>query len=262
MMTRKAAVAAIACAVVWRAAWAQAPDEPDDQQPNCPSADDSVTCPPPPQAQPEPPPPPQEPTPEPLPPPPPEATTAPTPTIYEPPPQWYDNLGYSISAGGGVSDFSHAAMRRTTSIGGSWNARITIGTNAHLALEGSYIGSAQSINRIGLSHNATLYGNGVQGALRLNTSTSSPVQPFAFGGAAYRFYSVSTNANLSDVADSTNVFELPVGAGLAVYIDYLAIDVRGEYRFTWADRNMVPELSNTHGGLDRWNVTGNVGYEF
>ena len=261
MMTRKPALAAIACAVVCRAAWAQTPDAPDDQA-NCPAPDDTgVTCPPPPEAQP-PSPPPQQPTPEPLPPAPPEAMTAPTPEIYVPPPRWYDDIGYVIGIGGGVSDFSHSVMRNTTGTGGSWDARFTVGTHSYIALEASYIGSAQSINRIGLSEHSTLFGNGVQAALRINGNTHYPVQPFVYGGAAYRFYSVSTSANLSDVAESTNVFEIPIVVGLAVYLGYLTFDVRGEYRFTWSSDDLIPELVNTSGALDRWNFTANVGYEF
>jgi hypothetical protein len=258
MMTRKPAFVAIACVVVCRAAWAQAPDHPDDQQANCPAPEGSeVTCPPPP-------PPPQPPTPEPLPPaPPPAVNPAATPEVYQPTPQWYDDLGYSLSIGGGVSDFSHSVMRNTTSTGGSWDVRLSIGTRSYFTLEGSYIGSAQGIQRVGLSNGATLFGNGVQVALRINTNTHYWLQPFFYGGAAYRFYSVSTsNGNLSDVATSTNVFELPVGIGLAAYFGYIAVDLRGEYRFTWSGDDLIPELVNTSGGLDRWNFSANIGYEF
>jgi len=249
MMIRKPAFAALACAVACRTAWAQAPAQPDEQA-SCPAPEDSgVTCPPPP-------PPPA--TPEPPAPPP----NLPPPEPYVPPPGWYDDVGYVLGIGGGVSDFAHSVMRNTTGTGGSWDARLTIGTRSYLALEGSYIGSAQSIQRVGLSHDATLYGNGVQAALRINWITHGSVQPFFYGGAAYRFYSVSTSTNLSDVAESTNVFELPAGVGIAAYFGSVAIDVRGEYRFAWSSDDLIPELANSNRGLDRWNFGGNVGYEF
>jgi hypothetical protein len=183
----------------------------------------------------------------------------------EPEPEipWYETLGWSIAVGGGIDDFAHTAMRDATSIGGSWCARLMAGTNSYFALEVAYIGSAQSIQRTGL-HSASLIGNGVQGSLRINGTVSYPVQPFVYGGAAWRHYSISTSGeNTSDVLSNNDVLEVPVGVGVATYLGVtgLVFDIRGEYRFAWGD-DMLPETRGATGALDRWGITGNVGYEF
>ena len=200
-----------------------------------------------------------------------QAPPAPSPPPEEAPPseathqQWYDSLGWSVTVGGGVEDFTGDTMRRTTGTGGSWNVRITGGTHSYIGFEASYIGSAQSINALGLTTDSTLVGNGVQGAVRINGTIHSPVQPFGYGGAAYRNYSLSTNGvNTSDIATHDNVLEVPLGVGLGVYLmdGSLAIDVRGEYRFAWGQRVLVPETNGTSALLDRWGVMGNIGYAF
>ena len=199
---------------------------------------------------------------EPAPPPPPMATEEPT--VERP---WYDRIGYGLSLGGGVDGFVGDALRSFTNTGGSWNLRFTAGTRSYLALEASYIGSAQSINAIGLDNGAVLVGNGLQAALRVNFLRNYVVQPFIYGGAAWRNYSLSdTIVNTSDVLDSDDVFELPVGIGLAGYISGFMADVRAEYRAAWGN-DLIPSIANDDQGAivgagDRWGVTANIGMEF
>ena len=195
-------------------------------------------------------------------------------TTYEPPPappppmvveheeHWYDTIGWGLSVGGGVEDFANSTMRNTTGTGGSWNARLTMGTKSYVALEGLYIGSAQSINRLGLSSNSTLYGNGAQADVRINVLDDYVVQPFIYGGGAWRYYSISNSStNTSDVANNANVFELPAGVGIAGYAGGFMLDVRGEYRWAWGD-SLVPNANGTGNGLNRWGVSGNIGATF
>jgi hypothetical protein len=190
---------------------------------------------------------------------------APPPVHEAPPPvheeqEWYDRIGIGLSAGGGVDDFANSGMRDTTGTGGSWNLRLTLGTREYIALEGLYIGSAQTINSLGLNNSTTLYGNGAQADLRLNATTTYPIQPFIYGGAAWRYYSLSHNSNTADIADNTNVFEIPAGVGIAGKYEGLMLDARGEYRWAWGD--MVSNGSGGHFNMDRWGVTGNIGVEF
>lgn len=175
---------------------------------------------------------------------------------YESP--WSHQLGFSV--GGGVDDFANGAQRRATDIGGDWNARLTIGTRSFIAAEISYIGSAQTAHLGVLRGDQTLYGNGAQGALRLNLSGGMlPVQPFLFGGGAWRHYSTSGSTGISD-----DVWEIPAGAGIAGYVSDLMIDVRGEYRFAQDDTTLSRELGldRTGSSFARWGVSGNVGYVF
>src|SRR5262249_47275711 len=128
---------------------------------------------------------------------------APAPAPEAPAQEWYMTLGYVISAGGGVSDFANTTMRDLTNTGGDWNVRLGVGTRSYVMGEVSYISSAQGINALGLENNATLVGNGAQLALRLNGTVNYPVQPFIFGGVAWRHYNLSHNGpNLSDVSNS------------------------------------------------------------
>jgi hypothetical protein len=176
---------------------------------------------------------------------------------------WWHETGLALSAGGGVSDFVGTTMRDTTGTGGDWNVRLTLGTRSFIAGEVSYIGSAQSISALGLENNADLIGNGAQAALRLNGTVDYGVQPFAFGGAAWRHYSLhESGPNLSDVRNSADALEVPLGIGLAGYISGVMLEARGEYRFGWTDHDIVPTVTGESPKMDRWDVTGNIGYEF
>jgi hypothetical protein len=195
-----------------------------------------------------------------------------TPVAYEPAPSvtveqqpsYSVPGGFSVTLGGGVDAFSRSGMRNITSTGGSWNLRATIGTKEYAALEGSYIGSAQSFNQ-GFNQSATLVGNGAQIALRLNATRNVMAQPFIYGGAAWRHYSItnrSTNFDLLGANSRDNVAEFPLGIGVSGHFGGFTADVRGEYRFV-VDQNLVPDVNSPGNSLnmDRWGVMGNIGYE-
>jgi hypothetical protein len=179
---------------------------------------------------------------------------------------WYQSFGYSISAGGGVDDFASSAMRDITHIGGSWNVRLVAGTHSYVGAELSYIGSAQGLTNLNGITSGTLYGNGVQLDLRINAIPSGPIQPYVFGGGAYRRYGQTTNGvNLEGFDASINVAEVPAGLGIAAYLGPqpgFMLDVRGEYRFAWGSSGMLPGLSSSEPTLNRWGVSGNLGYAF
>lgn len=194
----------------------------------------------------------------------------PMPLEEEPHRLWYERLGVGLSIGGGVDDFVGDAFRGTTGTGGSWNVRATFGTRQYIAGEVSYIGSAQSIDAIGLDDDATLIGNGLQGAVRVNVLRNYYVQPFIYGGAAWRHYDLSNESfNTSDVADSDDVFEVPIGIGFAGYIGGFMADLRGEYRGAWGN-DLIPAFEDLDsssddtifGEMDRWGVTASLGMEF
>ncbi|HEY1810911.1 MAG TPA: hypothetical protein VGG74_01055 [Kofleriaceae bacterium] len=220
------------------------PPPPGESNAACPSPDTSQTAQAEPEAQPAPPPPPAQ--------------------YSVPPPHYTESEQYHIpwlamTIGGGVDDFAGDTLRHSTQLGGSWNARLTIGQHNILAGEVSYIGSAQNVNGLGIGTRSTIVGNGVQGDLRLNGTINSMFQPFIYGGAAWRHYSTTETPNaFADLATTDDVFEIPVGAGIAAYFGGLTVDVRGEYRFAFGGN------SNDSNGnsLDRWGATGNFGFEF
>lgn len=176
--------------------------------------------------------------------------------------------GIGISAGAGAGGFTNDQLRGTSDVGADYGVRLTIGTRSPLALEASYIGSAQRITALGLDDNAYLVGNGVQGALRINTTIGMPVQPFLFAGFAWRRYDLANTAtNLSDVDDVDNVVEVPLGVGMAGLFSGFMLDVRGEFRPAF-EEDLVPEITEsnldaaTSAPMHRWGVTANLGYEF
>jgi hypothetical protein len=183
-----------------------------------------------------------------------------------------ERLGIGIAAGAGAGGFTGSDLRGTSNTGGDWDVRLTFGTRSPLAFEASYIGSAQRLSALGLDNNAMLVGNGAQGALRLNATVGLPVQPFVFGGVAWRRYDVTNSAtNTSDVAETDDVLELPVGAGIAGLVKGLMVDVRGEFRYTTnadlvqtgnLDQPVVGVSDSQFGTMHRWGINANVGYEF
>jgi hypothetical protein len=181
-----------------------------------------------------------------------------------------DRAGFAISAGGGASGFTGDALRGATNAGGDWDVRLTFGTRTPIAVEASYIGSAQSLNALGLDSDAMLVSNGAQGVLRLNGTIDLPVQPFIFGGLAWRRYDITnTNTNTSDLSGTDNVVEIPVGVGVAGRFNGLILDARGEFRPT-LDNDLMRDIgpdngfgsNDTFAAMHRWGVNASVGYEF
>lgn len=184
---------------------------------------------------------------------------------------YMERYGITVALGGGTSGFTNDAMRESTDLGGDWGVRLSFGTQSPLAIEASYIGSAQNIEALGLDDDAILVGNGAQAALRLNGTFDLPVQPFIFGGAAWRRYDL-TNAdfNTSAVNDSDDVLEIPVGLGIAGKWSGLVLDLRGEFRPT-LDNDLMPTFgidddedfgNDDFAAMHRWGVNASIGYEF
>lgn len=242
-----------------------APDEP------TPTPDEQVAPPAEPDPTTEPPVTPETPVPAPVP-----MPTEPTPiytniNVIEPArsESWYSmsRAGFALTAGGGVQGFTGDTMRNTTNDGGNWDVRVGFGTRLPVSIEASYLGSAQQINALGLDSDALLVGNGVQGNLRINATTGDiPVQPFLFGGVAWRRYQLqNTSRNTSDVIGEDDVLEIPLGIGVALKHRGFTLDARGEYRPSFY-ANLVPESGTSAfadpASLDRWGVNANIGVEF
>ncbi len=175
-------------------------------------------------------------------------------------------LGVGFLVGGGVTGFASDAMMDVTNVGGAWEARVAIGTQLPIGLEVGYLGSAQGMDAIGLDSDAILLGNGAEAVARFNLIADAPLQPYAFGGAGLRHYRITnTDQNLSSLADSDNVFEVPVGAGANFRIgEALLVDVRGTFRFAFDDDLTAPDADTPDVGsdLNSWNALLRVGYEF
>jgi hypothetical protein len=266
------------------AATAQAaPDDPTNPNPNDPTnptpTDPDPTTP-------------DDPTPapigEPIPAPPPPPAPAPIDTspapqtnvVVSPPPtavvhtqDTMARIGFGLTLGGGVEGFTNDTLRASTDDGGDWTVRAIFGTKLPVALEASYMGSAQNIAALGLDSNALLVGNGVGGNVRINAlSGDAPVQPFIYGGVAWRRYQLTnSDFNTSDVNDQDDVLELPVGLGVAYKVGNFMFDARGEFRGSFYE-DLVPARSNddlevsitndNNAAMHRWGVQANIGVEF
>ena len=172
-----------------------------------------------------------------------------------------DPVTIGFALGGGTSGFTDETMRDTTNAGGNWTARLILADPIRpLAFEASYIGSAQTIDSLGLDSDALLVGHGAQGVIRVGAALDYPISPFAFGGIAWRHYSIeNTDRNTSAVSDTDDVGEVPIGIGGQT--GGFTYDLRGEYRYAFA-ADMVPSLATTGSDADmhRWGVSLSLGY--
>lgn len=175
------------------------------------------------------------------------------------------DMGIGIRVGGGIMNFAEEQIRDLTDTGGAWGAHVTIGTRSPIAFEASYIGSAMSFDALGVDPDAILLSNGATGALRFNL-LQQDFQPYLLAGAGWRrFVVTNTDVNTSALRNDDNIFEVPLGVGVAYRIGGFMADLRGDYRLAFDDellRRPVDDPDEIGNGLDNWQVTLSVGVEF
>ena len=179
-------------------------------------------------------------------------------------------FGMAITVGGGVVGFFDDDARALGNLGAGWEARLTLGTRTPVAFEAAYVGSAQSIDALGLGSNAILVGTAVEGDLRVNFTTTY-VQPYVFGGMGFTRYDLTNeDFNTSSVNDSERMGHIPFGAGLGFQYGGLLLDVRGTVRAAFSD-DLVNEpateddpldSTDTRTDLDTWSAAARIGWEF
>lgn len=200
------------------------------------------------------------------------AAPAPAPIVIIPPPEKEyverpvaHRIGAALTVGGGLIDFTGDNARDMTSTGGYWNARVITGTRQFVGVEAAYIGSARDVSALGLSNQAMLVGNGVEGALRLNVpiiNGRSIVEPFAFAGVGWSRYNITnSNTNTSSLASSDDIMEIPYGGGVSFGYNGFIADARFTYRSTYYN-DLMRTPSGLAGRLDNWSVGGQLGVEF
>jgi len=104
----------------------------------------------------------------------------------------------------------------------------------------------------------------VQGDLRINATTNTSVQPFLYGGIAWRRYTLTNESfNTSDVNGRDDVMEVPVGIGAAYHAGNVLIDARAELRGAFFN-DLVPDspTSSSNAPMHRWGINASVGYRF
>ncbi|HVT09423.1 MAG TPA: OmpA family protein [Polyangia bacterium] len=203
-----------------------------------------------------------------LPPPAPVVTPVPAPmTDYDTAPAkshgYGSAVGFAVLFGGGYTDFTNQRLRDATSAGGDWAVRLVVGTKSYVGFEAAYVGSARSIQPLGLSTNADLVSSGGQGALRLNipiVSGDMLIEPYGFAGIGFAHYWITnySRTTLSDLSASDNIMTVPVGGGISFAHRALMVDVRG----SWVPTYYNNLLATTGGNLNTWGVNGNIGVAF
>jgi len=209
------------------------------------------------------------------------AATAPTPAppftpppsqpamVAPPPPHRPPSMiGVEATVGGGAIGFIDQGARDATQTGASWDARLMFGSRLPIAVEGAYVGSVQNVEALGLSTNALLVGNGVEGDLRVNLLRTR-VQPYVFGGVGWTHYQVTNSAtSTASIRGSDDIGTVPLGAGVSARLcTAFILDIRGTYRATFADDLMQTQALNgtsnsNSNSMQSWNAAGRVGFEF
>jgi hypothetical protein len=175
---------------------------------------------------------------------------------------WISRVGAGILVGGGFEDFTNNTMQNMTGTGGMWNARVLAGTRQFVGLEAAYVGSAHSVDALGLQSNAMLISNGVEGNLRLNVPVvmrhAQLLEPFGFAGVGWQHYQVTnTNTVTSDLTRDDDIMALPLGGGLEYAVGRFMADARFTYRATYYN-----DLLRNGGNLNSWGVGSQIGFSF
>jgi hypothetical protein len=178
-------------------------------------------------------------------------------------------VGVSATVGGGVTGFTDKTMRdNTSSVGGLWDFRATIGSRVPIGLDVSYVGTAADIHPLISAQSGTLVGTTVEAALRYNILPHNTLNPYIFAGMGWQHYDVtSANFTLSDagIASSDDLLEFPMGAGVQYRVAGFLADVRGTFRAT-TDNNLVltaPGFATSNfASMHTWEASAALGYEF
>lgn len=186
-------------------------------------------------------------------------------SMYIPGKAGLPGFGWAAFVGGGYVDFTNDSMRGITSGGGGWDARLVGGTHSIIGMEAAYVGSARSIDALGLAGNAALISNGFEGALRVNIPiirAASLLEPFGFVGLGYSRYTVTNydQAVTSDISSGDGIMTVPLGAGLAYGYRSFMLDARFTYVPTYY--NNILASGDRSGTLNTWGVGGNLGVGF
>jgi hypothetical protein len=173
------------------------------------------------------------------------------------------HVGVGVTLGGGVEGFTSNELAATAHDGAGWGVRVQLGTRTPVSIEAAYAGSAQTVDAFGLDNSALLVGTAIEGGARFNMYASKPLSPYLYMGLAWRRYDLTRfEANFSDVSETDNVVELPIGGGLAYRTFGFIIDARVQFRAATGSDLMPDDRGDSSLPMHRWGISGNLGYEF
>lgn len=171
--------------------------------------------------------------------------------------------GVAVTAGLGLLGYANNETNDFIDPGAAYTARVHIGTEERVEYEIAYLGSAASIDALGLDSSAILISNAIEGNIRYNFSTDAQWQPYLVAGAAWRRYDItSADFNTSSANDADTVMEVPFGAGVTWRSGGgLLIDGRLGYRLATFE-DLLGGRSGGGPALDNWHVGARAGWEF
>jgi hypothetical protein len=169
--------------------------------------------------------------------------------------------------GGGATNFTQPEAVGATNVGGYWDARVGIGSRSIIGAEVAYVGSSRSIQALGLSDDAFLLGNGVEGVARLNvpiTVDTFLFEPYTFGGVGWQRYNLITDgANTSSLSSTDDILAIPLGIGMSLGVSGLTFDARATYRHALGSDLFGTQTSSfDDASMNSWGAGGSVGFEF
>jgi hypothetical protein len=182
------------------------------------------------------------------------------PVVHETPPPWGppSSIGTGLTVGGGLWNFTKSDAYAKTGLGGSWDARLALGTRRIVGAEVAYVGSSSDVKGAGINEDSYLMRNGAEGDLRLSLPLvrgAGLIAPFAFGGLGWNRFVVRNAPDLRGMLRRDDVLVTPVGAGLTISFHTLLLELRYTYRFSFYD-DMFPGTR-----MQTQNVGLNVGAE-
>ncbi len=185
----------------------------------------------------------------------------PTPLVRDEP-RTLTPFGMGVAIGGGVNGFTDGDFNDSVDVGGGWTGRVILGTRTLLGFEAAYTGTANGLDTFGVEDDAILLSNGVEGVFRLNLSETQ-VKPYVLAGAGWKHYEITnTDVNQSNLQNSDNVIDFPLGAGLSYNYNRFIADLRGTFSPSVDDEIMRSEVAQEENSMHTWKAGANVGFEF
>jgi hypothetical protein len=207
----------------------------------------------------------------------PTAAPTPAPTLetlpYEPTGGWRRRdlssvIGIDATFGGGVAGFTDRTMRDALvyGVGGSWAARLALGTHIPLGIEVGYVGTAAQLRTFAGDANGSLLGTVIEAALRWNLLPRWAWDPYVFAGMGWqRYTTVDALQPRADtgMASHVDLAEFPLGVGFSVRnLGGFTLDARGTFRTTTDSTLLLDPRSGKYANLDVWEASVALGYEF
>jgi hypothetical protein len=186
----------------------------------------------------------------------------PSPIVQRDQPGTLTPFGMGLTIGGAAVGFTDGDFNDFVDVGGGWEGRVIFGTRTMLGFEAAYVGTANGLDTFGVEDDAILLSNGAEGVFRLGL-TNTQVQPYLLAGAGWKHYEIeNTDVNTSNLQNSDNVIEFPLGAGLNYKYNRFIADVRGTFRPAVDDELLRSEVAQDENELHTWKAGANIGFEF